>query len=788
MTVQAEKTPKTEKPWICLLVLFSGLAALSWTVIWQIRSSLALGVSAWGTALTLAVTMGGMCIGAMLAGQFLRKRSSVNPLRLYGALEILIGFAGLLLLPALQIVEYTDTQAYRTLTQGHYTVHLLGIALSMGLPAICMGATTPVFGLAARQCGTSLSILYGLNTLGAALGSLVAAFILIPALGVVGTSYGIAGVNILVGLIAISLGQNLNIDSASALENRTETKIQNKLDPWQENLLVFATGFTTLALEVAWFRSFTAALWSTTASFAIMVSSVLLSLGIAAQIVPLIRRKNLPLAACVILAGIFVLLATPLVERFDWLAGANAQNPLYLMINWFFLAFYVTALPMIFLGLALPWVLDDQSSARRWGVLYGLNTLAAVLGSLAAGWLLLPSMGFAKTSWLMGIILVITGLTLRGLKAKTRGALLLTAMSALALAANFESGVGTRRVQMNMGETADNRASILASEEGPDATVSVVEFSKTKERLLIIDGFVATAQMSGEGQSTQYMHWMGHLPMLLHPDPKDALVICFGTGQTANALRRENPKSLKIVDINADVLKMAPLFASNQNVLGDPRVSPLVMDGRAFLRRSQDKFDVITLEPMPPTFAGVNALYSKEFYMNARERMTNEGVIAQWLPFHLVSPYHGASITRTFVDVFPNAVLWIDPHSLTGILLGSKNDAGNLAETFPGFERNEIQRPLSSVEVKRGVYLGQKALKAFAERYGDIVTDDNQILAYGSANFYTRADATALNLESYEMLKSFKAEYLKTSEAEASVSGYEQLKAHIQKAREKNKK
>lgn len=788
MTTLAEKKPRIEKLLIYILILFSGLAALSWTVIWQIRSSLALGVSAWGTALTLAVTMGGMCIGALLAGRFLRKKATVNPLRLYGALEILIGATGLLLLPTLQLVENMDTQAYRTMTQGHYGTHIFGIALSMGFPAICMGATTPIFGLAARQHGTSLSILYGLNTLGAALGSLIAAFILIPALGVAGAVKAIAAVNIFVGILAILKGKPLKTGLADFPEERDTRSDRQAFRAWQENVLVFATGFTTLALEVAWFRSFTAALWSTTASFAIMVSSVLLSLGIAAQIAPLIRKKNASLAACIMLAGICVLLATPLVERFDWLAGANAQNPLYLMINWFFLSFYVTALPMIFLGLGLPWVLDNQFSARRWGTLYGLNTLAAVLGSLAAGWLLLPSIGFARTSWLMGVALVLTGLMLPSLAAKKRVTLALAALASLVLAVVFESGVGSRRVQMNIEETAENRAIILASEEGPDATVSVIEFSKTKERLLIIDGFVATAQMSGKAQSTQYMQWMGHLPMLLHPDPKVALVICFGTGQTSNALRRENPQSMRIVDINADVFKMAPFFESNEGILDDPKVSALVMDGRAFLRRSQDTFDVITLEPMPPAFAGVNALYSREFYKSAKDRMSDKAVIAQWLPFHLVSPYHAASITRTFVDVFPNAVLWIDPYSLTGILLGSKDEAGHLAEAFPGFGRTAIDRPLSPEQVMKGVYLGHDALKSFAERYGDIVTDDNQILAYGSANFYTRTDATELNLASYELLKSFKAGYFKIPESEASIAGYEQLKSYIEETNKNKKK
>ncbi len=778
MTQAIEKNTNKKSASIYLLVFFSGMAALSWTVIWQIESSLALGVSAWGTALTLAVTMGGMCIGALTAGFALRAKKQINPSRIYGGLEILIGLSGLFLIPALQIAENMDTAAYRHMAGNHYAVHLLGIVLSMGFPAICMGATTPVFGLMARQYGTSISVLYGLNTIGAASGSVIAAFLIIPLLGVQATIGLIAAINLIVGVYAILCFRKTVEVSPEPIAVKSASPNQ-ALSGGQEYLLVFLTGFATLALEVAWFRSFTATFWSTTAAFSIMLSSVLVSLGCAAQLVPLLKRKGVSLALCVSLAGIAILLATPVVERFDLLSATNSKKPAILFLNWFFLTFYVTALPMLLLGLGLPWILDNQTSTRRWGTLYGLNTLAAVLGSTAAGWLLLPAIGFARTSWLIGTAVACLGIFLLQQKANIRLRLIAAAGASLILAVVFESGVGRSRIQSHIKETPDNRISILESREGPDATVSVIEFSKNKERALIIDGFVATSQMSDAKDSsllTQYMLWMGHLPMIAHPDPKKALVICFGTGQTANALRRENPESLTIVDINKNVFDMAPLFASNQDVLNDKRVNHVVMDGRAFLRRTQDVYDVITLEPMPPTFAGVNALYSKEFYLLAREKMTDRGTIAQWLPFHLLSPYHTASISRTFNEVFPNSVMWIDPQSMTGILLGSKEDGGSLGQGFPGFQRNRIERLLPDDNVKKAVYLERAGLKAYGEQKGTVVTDDNQLLAYGSANFSTHGDTMEMTIENYNSLKAFKTGFYKTDDV--AVENYEKLKKY----------
>src|SRR5262249_41996017 len=158
-------------------------------------------------------------------------------------------------------------------------------------------------------------------------------------------------------------------------------------------------------------------------------------------------------------------------------------------------------------------------------------------------------------------------------------------------------------------------------------------------------------------------------------NPKDALVICFGTGQTANAVRQEGPAHLDIVDINQAVFDLAPLFPSNQGVLDDrPRVKAITMDGRAWLRRTQRRYDLVTLEPMPPTFAGVNALYSKEFYDLVSARLRPGGTVAQWMPFHLLDRHQAAAIAATFREVFPGAILWVDPLDDTGILLGRKGD------------------------------------------------------------------------------------------------------------------
>ncbi len=739
---------------VYLLVLLSGMAALSWEVIWQVKATLALGISAWGTALILATTMGGMCAGALIAGHVLADKSLRRPIRLYGIIEIGIGIAGLCLTPLFQFIEKLDTYAYSEIPEAATLVHIAGIVIALCIPTLCMGATLPVFGLVARQFRTSIAVLYGLNTLGAAIGALCAAFILIPSLGLTHAAWLIASLNITAGLATFLF----KIPEQEDIRNQDLHKIESadEFSLIKICAIIFATGFSTFLLEVAWFRSLTAAFRSTTSAFAIMLSAVLIGLGLGARLVPLLKKLNLPLGAVLAVSGILILLATPLVERFDMFTPTMVESPFLLEARWFVHTLTVVGIPMLLLGVALPWLLDSQQSTGRWGRFYALNALASIAGALSSAWIFLPLIGFARTAWIGGIIVLAAGLISAPRNQYRR--LAAAGLVALIIAAVFESGVGRTRAlgwlvliyndKLAPLHDENNPLKVLKSYEGPNATITAVQYTGNKSAL-IIDGFVAAYERPEQNRaSVHYMPWMGHLPMLAHPDPRNALVICFGTGQTANAVRNENPERLDIVDVNPQVLKLAHYFADNQNVLADPRVHTTIMDGHAYIRRTNKIYDVITLEPMPPTFAGVNALYSQDFYRTARSKMSADGMIAQWLPFHLVNPYYSRAIAKTFQSIFPNSILWLDPVSETGILLGSKNPDIDLAGLWPGYARPGKGRDLTREQTQKAVMLKSQELEKYS-RSGRIITDDNQLLAYGDAalQFYSLENDQEKNIK-----------------------------------------
>jgi spermidine synthase len=253
-----------------------------------------------------------------------------------------------------------------------------------------------------------------------------------------------------------------------------------------------------------------------------------------------------------------------------------------------------------------------------------------------------------------------------------------------------------------------------------------------------------------------YMSWMGRLPMLLHPAPRRALVICFGTGQTANGVLEEGIEDLDVVEVSLAVLRMAHYFAaSNGRVLTDPRVHTIVMDGRAWLRRTDRTYDVVTLEPMPPNFAGVNALYAREFYRLVAARLRPGGIVAQWIPLHLVSAHDAAAIAATFHETFGDGILWFDPINYMGILVGRVGSpSADFGRVWPGLHRPGPARDMTPAQIVGAVTLRPAELARWAET-GVPVTDDNQLLAYGWQRQRGQRQSLALLKSNYNLVIGF---------------------------------
>jgi len=744
------------------ILFLGGAAALAWQVIWSHQLGIALGASARGVALTVATAMAGMTLGSLGGGRVLRNRTPRDPVLLYGLIELAIALLALLPGALGDWIMSTDARVHRESPALATPFTILALVLTIGPATLAMGATLPVMGLLARSSGRPISRLYSLNTAGAAAGTLIAAFFLMPKVGLGGTSLILVLTHLVLALFCLVLFVKTRGANFSATHVPKEIEAGSGKAPSRKSpgagWLAFLSGAAAFMLEVAWFRTLKSAWFSTADSLAVMLFCFLIALALGAALAPWWRTRRWSLAISFIAAAFLVVTVTPWIERFDSIdlfqsAGALRQ------LSRVLIGMLAIGPPVVFLGISLPTLLDEARGPREWARLYAANTLGAVVGANLAAWILLPAIGPSSSAAVAAAFLVIAAMRQIPLwrNRATLACLFAAFLGMVQLVARRDPHevVGASRSVGGPVET-------LALRHGPDATISVVGFEGGKA--LLINGFFTTAEVADP--RSHYLDAIGRVPMLLHPDPQQALVICFGTGQTAHAVRDEDPLHLDLADLNAAVFDMAGHFAANRGVLEDPRVSRHVMDGRAWLRRTSTRYDVVTLEPMPPFFSGSNSLYSREFYELVHDRLEPGGILAQWFPLHLMSTDQAKSVAATFRDVFSDAILWFDPDSISsngqfdqGILIGRREPGEGsvlspLGREWPGLRRvlTSGSRPLAAETIRRQITLDPESLARFTEG-ARIVTDDNQLLEYGVSPFRSKRRIAEMIAETHGLIE-----------------------------------
>jgi spermidine synthase len=330
------------------------------------------------------------------------------------------------------------------------------------------------------------------------------------------------------------------------------------------------------------------------------------------------------------------------------------------------------------MGLVFPAALALHGQSRGPGASFGrvsfVSSIAGIAGACASAFLLLPFLGLRGSIAALASLEALCGAWI--LAGERSWPFFAPRLGWLGFGAILASGIvwarparlgappgeGSLVPMYAVGRERDFR--VLCYREGSVATTSVLEHSPDGRRDLVIDGFVT----AGDSPAAGYMSLMGRLPMSLHPDPRRALVICFGTGATAKAAAEWPQAKVTVVDIDQNVLACAPCFGS-QGLLNRAEVH--VEDGRRFLGRRGPAFDVITQEPMPPYFAGTAALYSSQYYRLARRRLSPDGIMVQWLPLHLVSPLDARQIVATALAVFPETWVALAAADGTGLVVSS---------------------------------------------------------------------------------------------------------------------
>lgn len=716
---------------LAVLFLLSGFSALVYQIVWLRLLALVLGVTVYAASAVLTSFMGGLALGSWLGGRAADRVRS--PLRAFGAVEVGIGLGALLVPVLLDLVERVYAGIHDRWPE---TLVLLTVArlvcsgLVLLVPTTLMGASLPLLsrhvaeggGVAAARIG----VLYATNTTGAIAGTVLAGFFLIGDIGVAASTRLAVVINIAVGAAALLLARGdrhrraAPAAVAAAGPALPATPLQRRV------LAVFAlAGFAGLALEVVWFRILVLFIPATTYAFTTMLAVVLLGIALGAGIASAwVRRTTDParsLARAQIATGVLVLAsmaALVFTYSLGWRTSGMIQASVVAMLP------ATTMMGVTFpLGLAV-WLRDAGTDVgRRVGLLYAVNVLGAVAGALAGGFVLLPVLGSRPSLLFIAAVYAAAGTVLMSAGGRRLAVRYAAAAGALLLAASLAvpdlfAAVTARR----HGEFER----MVFRAEGVQTTATV-HFQPPGRRVLYLDGL---HQANDSPPMVRVHAEIGHLPMLLHPNPDRSLVIGLGGGVTAGAVSVHDTQT-DVVELASSVVAAARYFAHvNRNVLERPNVRLRVDDGRNHLLLTRERYDVVTADIIQPIHAGAGNLYSREYFTLARSVLREGGLMLQWIGHREAEHYR--LIMRTFLDVFPESTLWSDGTLMVGsprpLQISRAAVERQLAD--PGLRAALAEVGLDSFEALRGRYTaGADAMRAFVGE-GPILTDDRPLLEY----------------------------------------------------------
>jgi spermidine synthase len=744
-----------------LHVLFfaSGAASLACEVVWFKQLGFVLGSSNFSATVVVACFFGGLSVGSALLGRIADRVK--HPLRVYGALELLLAVTALATTAMLASWEQWIGWFTPWMSLDAASARPAKVALALPIllpPTILMGATLPVLARyvvrSHGELGARIGWLYALNTLGAATGCAAVGWYGIGALGVFGSAAVGAAVYAAIGVIGLALAATTEPPPpVDIVRDPHPPSASSGPMPLVWVALFAGSGFVAIGYEVLWFRMLRYFAAHTVYTFSTFLTVYLLGLVLGSVICArwLAPRKDqlaASFARVQLGIGLAALVSFAVLGRsrhiLHLVSSASSYSALESgsLLGLVVLAVLVLLPPTVLLGLAFPLASElavgsMRTLGARIGLLYAANTLGGVLGSLVAGFVLLPTIGAQHAFE----VLIVANVALFGIvwwldpalraRREVRREAVLTLLTIAVSVALLGPGY------LRHSQTDFANGQLLDFRENEDAAFVVMEYDEPhigKYQQIIVNG---TSYANNRPSGRRYMAMLGHLPMLLHDDPRQAVVICVGTGTTIGgvSLHPELERGYA-VDLTASVFDLAPHFVPINNRFHQaPNVSQVVADGRHFLLVGDGQYDVLTFEPPPPQQAGVVNLYSAEFYALADRRLADGGLVAQWIPFHQGYVDLQKSLVRTVADRFEHVSLWM-PNGGEGVVIAGHQPlridpvriAARMAE--PAVRADLAAVGVDSVEDLLAMFVA--ADEALAPWVGEVpsLTDDRPVIEY----------------------------------------------------------
>jgi spermidine synthase len=698
--------PRRFLPALFLLFVGSGCAALIYEIVWFQLLQLIIGSSSISLGILLGTFMGGMCLGSLMLSRLISARE--HPLRVYALLELGIGLLGLLILVAMPLVGgiYTAWGG-----EGMFGIVFRAVVAGICLlpPTVLMGATLPAISrwVKATPDGISwLGFFYGGNIAGGVAGCVLAGFYLLRVFDVATTTFVAVALNAAVALIAYVLAGQTTYEADVVSAPRAGSAASSNTAVY---VTIALSGMTALASEVIWTRLLSLHFGATVYTFALILAVFLIGLGIGSTAGATLARDIVSpkraLGWCqLLLCGAIAWAAYELTESLPYWP----INPYISTTPWFTLqldlvrCFWVVLPGAMLWGASFPLALaavatTEQDAARLAGGVYAANTVGAIAGSLVTSFMLIPWIGTSHAEQVIIIVSALSALILwepsfagaaprpagfhpDGTAAKRGWNVTATIVLAAAMIA---AGLLARSVHPLPGllvaygryaATRIGQADIIYVGEGLNASVAVSELSNGVRNY----HNAGKVQASSEPQDMRLQRMLGHLTTLIPPQAKKVLVIGCGAGVTAGAVSVDPVVEHEtIAEIEPLVPKVVSTYFAEHNfdVVRNPKVHVRIDDARHFVETTREKFDAITSDPLDPWVKGAAMLYTVEFFQMAKDHLNDGGVVTLFVQLYESNMAAVKSEIGTFLEVFPNGVVWGNTNEGKGydlVLLGQK--------------------------------------------------------------------------------------------------------------------
>ncbi len=765
---------------------FSGAAGLIYEVVWTRMLTQIFGNTTYAIATVLSSFMAGLALGSFAFGRLADRGK--NDFLLYGLLEAGVGVYGFSVPSLFKIGQILYVPLYGINETYPFLFNMLLFFLSLLLlvvPTILMGATLPVlsrfFVRSLSHLGHRVGNLYATNTLGAVIGCAAAGYYLIPAFGMRGTVFIAAGVNLTIAAVIFvidRLREKEPLELSSGHMESPSAEPSEASPSWLGWVLLIAfglSGFSALFYENAWTRALTLVLGSSVYSFTTMLVTFLIGLALGGFFYARWMGKRKAWVGTFgiveILVGLCALATLSLFGKLPLiflhlLEGFGDSFPLFLTFQ-LLLSALIMFLPTFLLGMTFPLVaqLFTQSVYRvgtSVGISYSANTLGAILGAFAGGFIFIPVIGVQNTiivavviNFLVGWFLVVVD---KRYFLPARIGLGLAVLTAVILIPShtpkwdryaLTSGVTIYNDDFkelpldSLRLEAMHRGEMVYYREGLTATISVQRTGK--DHLY----WKTNGKIDGSHGDALTQLMIGYIGIFLNPNAKRAAVIGLGTGMTTKALSAFPVTEIDVLEIEPAMIKTATFFnEKNGKILEDPRVRVIQTDGRNYFLATHKRYDIISSEPSNPWIAGVGNLYTREFYEIIKSKLNENGIFAQWFHNYSMSPDDFRMVFRTFGESFPWVTIWEMKESdflMVGSLKEQAFDYPLLKDFYARSEtlRNDFKDlGLSDVYSVLGFYrMGKKELMAFTEG-ADVNTDDRAKLEYSAPKNLRRTTST----------------------------------------------